>query len=149
MSNNNNNEDRARIIREARATLDRKPAPYQYVAPPRMLGDDIEEPFEPAPAFEQRQAQTQADPWAGWEAWLETRLNAALAFQWQELVEIVAHVIANERERAAEAMHEQVRGMRDDLTRAEAALEQLRKLVEIERHKVLDLPALPARRDFN
>jgi hypothetical protein len=164
-------KERDRILREARATLARPVEPY--TPPARMLGDhdplelepldELEPKYTPEP--ERRQAQPPpappaADPWADWERWLETRLNAALAIQRQELVEIVAqvvadareviaHVVADERERAAEAMREQVRGLRDDLSRAEQVLEQLRKLVEIERSRTIDLPALPARDRFN
>jgi hypothetical protein len=155
---NNNNEDRARILREARATLDRRVEPYVFKALPRAYLDDPPEPepFEPAPARsarldtapEQRSAPTATD-WSAWEAWVAARIEAALIEERQAIAEIMSealgHCLAREREDAAEAM----RGLRDDLRRAEAALQQLQKLVEIERAKVVDLPALPARRDFN
>jgi hypothetical protein len=86
-------EERARILREARETLRRSPAPYS--PPPRMIGDDVEpEPeFVPEPAAERgldtADALTAwkwmpADCWTGFELWLQTRLAAALAVQRQE-----------------------------------------------------------------
>ena len=81
-------------------------------------------------------------------------IAAALEVERERTAEVVAQalaeVVADEREAAAQTWRDQVRGLRADLARTEAVLEQLRRLVEIERHKVLDLPALPlSRRDIN
>ena len=168
MVNHMTDEERRQVLREARATL---AIPMDLYVPPRraVMLDEFEQPeLEPryTPEPEPRQAQPPpappaADPWAGWNQWLETRLNAALAIQRQELVEIVAqvvaderetiaHVVADEREAAANAWRDQVRGLRADLAKTEAVLEQLRRLVEIERARTIDLPALPlSRREVN
>jgi hypothetical protein len=163
VSNEDRDQRARRALAEARALIDRKIEPY--VPPRRALlgiyyGAPIAEPIEPEAEPTAFERQPQADPWAGWNQWLETKLNAALAIERQELIEIVAqviaderealaHVVADERERAAEAWRAQVDGLRADLTRCEAVLEQLRKLVEFERARTIDLPALPARRDMN
>jgi hypothetical protein len=150
MTDNKERDQQARrILREAHSLL-RKPV-EPYTPPARMLYDELDEPepFQPEPVRRQRldTAPPSEPDWSGWEQWLETRLNAALAIQREEIAEIIAHVIADERERAGAAWRDQVAGLRADLTRTEQLLEQLRRLVEIERHKVIDLPALPARRN--
>jgi hypothetical protein len=83
VSNKERDERTHRALDEARSLLDRRPEPYVYQPPPRMLYDDPPEPdpFEPEAAAPERrqqpQPQPEADPWAGWNQWLETRLNAA------------------------------------------------------------------------
>jgi hypothetical protein len=155
-----NNKERDRILREARATLARPVEPY--TPPVRMIGDH--DPLEPdlnelepkyTPEPERRQAQPPpaplaADTWAGWEQWLETRLNAALAIQRHELVEIVAQVIADERESAERELAHQVRALRAEIVEAEKAVATLRAALDVERARIVDLPnPLPARRDLN
>jgi hypothetical protein len=160
VSNNEERDERARrALDEARSLIEKRPERYVYKAPPRALYLDDEPepaPFEPEPddASERRGLDTAprsaADPWAPWEAWvtarIETHLNAALAIEREELKEIIAHVIATERERAGAAWRDQVAGLRADLTRTEAVREQLRRLVEIERARTIDIPALPLSR---
>jgi hypothetical protein len=158
---NNNNEDRARILREARATLDRRPEPYQYRALPRMLYDDPPEPeFEPAPARsprldtapEQRSAPT-ADPWAGWERWLSVRIESALVEERERTAEIMAEAlgltIAREREAAQRELNAQVGELKVETAKLEHAMKHLASLIELEKNRSLDLPALPARDRFN
>ena len=152
---NNKERDARRIRAEARALLEERPAVY---VPSRMIGDELDEPepFEPAPArrprLDTRQPQPEPD-WSAWETWLETRLNAALAIQREEIAEIIAEVIAGEREAAAEAWRDQVRGLRADLDKTAQLLEQLGKIIDFEgaeRAKVvMDLPQLPRRGDLN
>ena len=150
----NNERDARRALAEARRLLEERPELYVPT-----FGDDIDEPepeFEPAPARRQRldtRPQPQPEPdWAPWETWLETRLNAALAIQREELFEILAQLVAGEREAAAEAWRDQVRGLRADLDKTAQLLEQLGKVIEYERSErakvVMDLPALP-RREMN
>lgn len=151
--------DARRVLEEARSLLEHKPE--AYVARPRLLGD--EDPLEPEPEPEEleppRRLDTEprsapADPWANWERWVSVRIAAALEVERERTAEVVAlalgETVADERQAAAQTWRDQVRGLRADLARTEAVLEQLRRLVEIERHKVLDLPALPlSRRDIN
>jgi hypothetical protein len=155
----NNNKD---ILREARELLENPPPRHifrrAYLDGPARGPD----PWAPEPeppglddlAPERRQAQPQPATWGPWEAWIAARIESALVEERERTAEVMAEAlgltIARERKAAAEAMREQVRGLRDDLSRAEAALQQLHRLVEIERHKVLDIPALPlSHRDVN
>ena len=160
MSNNNNERDQQarRVLREARRLLEQQPEPY---TPPasfrermnrrvRMIDEDVEElgPFEPAPARLDTRQQPQPEPdWAPWETWLESRLNAAVAIEREKIYEVLAEVVAGERDRAAEAWRDQVRGLRADLDKTAQLLDQLGKVIEYERSErakvVVDLPALP------
>ena len=86
-----------RGARAARGAARASTFPGPYVA------DDPEapEPFVPAPArrqrFDTRQQPEPGPDWSQWEIWLETRLNAALAIQREEICEVMA---ASHRRRA-------------------------------------------------
>jgi hypothetical protein len=158
------NKERDRIMREARSLLDSKPAPYQYVPPPRMLGDDIEEPFVPAPARSPRldtRATPQPQPapdtatdWGPWEAWISARIDAALIVEREAIAEIMAEAIGRCMARERRELHAQLAELkREKRNRADEAfvraMKHFEELVEMEKNRILDLPALSARRDFN
>jgi hypothetical protein len=150
-------EERRRILREARATLDRRPEPYVYKARPRAYLDDAPE-FVPAPArsprldtTEQRQAPTatEADPWAGWERWLSIRIESALAEERERTAEIMAEVIAAAREASQRELHAQIGELKVETAKLEHAMRHLSELITLEKNRTIDLPALPARDRFN
>jgi hypothetical protein len=88
-----------------------------------------------------------------WEAWVTARIDSALAEEREWMAEVVslalgetlAKALGAEREASAQAL----RDLRADLNRAEAVVERLHRVIELERSRVVDLPALPLRRDLN
>ncbi len=156
-------EQRERILAEARATLERTPERYVPADEPVRYrtydpGPPELEPERPrrldtrAPATG---ADTAAD-WSGWESWLQTRLDTALAAERQELLRALTRIVgtalgrslADAREESQRELHEQVRGLRTELVQVEETLQQLRGVITLERSRTIDLPALP-RRDLN
>jgi hypothetical protein len=143
------NKERDRILREARAMLDdRRPAPY--VARPRMIGDvdPLErESFEPEP-----EPEPQPATWGPWEAWIQARIEAALIVERQAVAAIMAEAlgqtIARERRAAQRELHAQVGELRIETARLEHAMRHLSELIQLEKNRSLDLPALP-RHDLN
>ena len=116
----------------------------------------------PAPArsprldtTEQRQAPTatEADPWAGWERWLSIRIESALAEERERTAEVMAEAlgltIAREREAAQRELNAQVGELKVETAKLEHAMKHLASLIELEKNRSLDLPALPARDRFN
>jgi hypothetical protein len=133
-------EDRRRILREAREILKR---PIEcYEPPPEPLRYKTrDEPFELAPAPEPKldaAPATRASPadaadWSQWEAWVQARIADALKAERKTICKIVAQAMAtfvgNEREQ-----------INRECAKLNSAIEELHRLLASDKAKVIDLP---------
>jgi hypothetical protein len=140
------NNDARRILREARALLEQQPAPYTPSPRAVLLHDEPDEPdeFEPAPAPEPK-LDTAPPNWSD----IEERFAQEREFSLAVIAEALALTMRDAQEDVEKELQYQVRTLKADIAAAQDAVAQLRSALDLERTRVLDLPALPARRDLN
>jgi hypothetical protein len=157
------NEERNRVLEQARTLLAQRPE--RYVPPEPLL---VRKRYDPTPDERDRPRMTEgmmrrqreaeaAQQSDGWNHWLETRLNVALAAErkamlravvkivGQSLGETISEALAAERN----AWERKLRELRLECAKLSATLDSLHDIIGAERAKTLDLPALPRRSDLN
>lgn len=83
-------EDRRRILREARATLARPVEPYTPAPEPlhyRTYDPGASELVVPAPPRRLDTAPQPTPDWSGWESWVSSRIADALAAEREAMME--------------------------------------------------------------
>ena len=152
-------DERMKILADARATLER--APEAYTPPPRsaepqLIRKTTRRRYErPAPQrLDTAPPQQQAAPdWSGWETWLETRLNARLAEEREELLKAIVEITGTalgellkaEREQSGHELELQLRELKLENAKLQHALQHLGELIQLEKNRTIDLRPLPAR----
>jgi hypothetical protein len=140
-------DEQRRIIAEARRTLAAAPEPYT----PPLHYKTHEPPPQPEP---ERDAEPKldtatpvdmADYWREWEDWLAARLTVERKVIARFVAEAIAKCVGDERDKLRAEIHEQ----RIEQAKLSSALSELHNLLASERAKIVDLPPLLSRRDFN
>jgi hypothetical protein len=152
-------EERARILQEARSLLKHTYVPpTRRAEPPPLVRKRYDGPQpEPAPArwldTAPPQPALEADPWAGWEQWLETRLEARLAEEREQLLQAIIEITGTalgeslkaEREESGRELNVQMRELKLENAKLQHALQHLGELIQLEKNRTIDLRPLPAR----
>jgi len=138
-------QERERILAEARASLERLASPG--AAPPAASRDTeavASEPepkpdLEPAPALD--------------TAAIDARIAAAIAaergFTREAIGRALGEALAKEREMVREQLRSELRSLHIGVAQIETALAELRAVLAAERGQVIDLPPLPLRPRVN
>ena len=97
-------------------------------------------------------ANSEAD-WTAWETWLQTRLEAEREATLGAVVEIVAQalgdVVGDAIQQERDLAQRNLRELRAESAKLSSTVDELFRLLNAERGKVIDLPALPLRRVTN
>jgi hypothetical protein len=102
----------------------------------------------------------QAEHDAAWNAWLDARLDERLQDERDFMVEAVGTALGEatadlrdeideQRKKARQQLHEEVKLLRAELCELSTVVSELRKVIASEHARVLDLPALPQSRRVN
>jgi hypothetical protein len=161
-------EKREQIMARARELLATPPAAYtpqeeplryrRYDPPLKREPEPRRrEPRRPTDAMAKRMADASAAPhepdWSQWEAWLQTRLETERETTLGAVVEIVAQalgdVVGDAIEQERDQAQRDLRELRAEAAKLASTVDELFRLLNAERGKVIDLPALPLRRVTN
>jgi hypothetical protein len=154
-----NEDDRRRIVAEAKANLERLEDCERRFAAERVAKteasvllpgeQDTMEPDmqpEPDPSPRHRKLDTHSEPnWDGWNNWADQKIARALAVEREAVLTAVAEEISDEREAMEGQLAEEVRSLRIEITALQAVIDELRAVILAESAKVIDLPNLMRR----
>jgi hypothetical protein len=156
-----NENDRRRIVAEAKANLERledceprfaAERVAKTEAPDLLPGErDTMEHWtdmqpEPDPSPPRRKLDTRGERnWDGWNNWADRKIATALAKEREAVLTAVAEEISNEREAMQGQLAEEVKSLRIEITALQAVIDELRAVILAESAKVIDLPNLMRR----
>jgi hypothetical protein len=151
-----NEDDRRRIVAEAKANLERLEDCERRFAAERVAKteasvllpgeQDTMEHWtnmqpEPDPSPRHRKLDTHSEPnWDGWNNWADQKIARALAVEREAVLTAVAQEISDEREAMGGQLAEEVRSLRIEITALQAVIDELRAVIRAESTKVIDLP---------
>jgi hypothetical protein len=166
-----NDEQKAAILSESFATLKRLEQREQNLRETPDFQIDNRGHFGPWRAAQRRRAAEPEPPEAevlirhsepvitrmastddgGWAAYIDARIAAALAAEREFVVESVGMALGQaleETERTqSRALHAELGALKVEVAKLENLLEALRAATQSDRSKIIDLPAMPLRRN--
>ncbi|WP_027528045.1 hypothetical protein [Bradyrhizobium sp. Ec3.3] len=87
-------------------------------------------------------SNSEADPWAGWNTWAESKIANALAKERAVVLEAIAEEINNAVTEAHDHLAGEVKSLRIECTQLQETITELRSIIKSEKAKVIDLPNL-------